>query len=372
MAEATEVISPVLPDYGDACITNVSAALRHPTGKPPYWVPEPALGARQVVLLVLDGLGWDQLTPRQTVAPTLAAMLGGPITSVAPTTTATALTSITTGLPPAGHGIVGYRVRVGQGDVLNVLRWRTAQGDARVEHVPHEFQVQQAFDGERPPVVTRAEFGATGFTLAHLPDVRLHGWRLPSSLPVRVGELLTAGEPFVYAYYDGIDKTAHEHGFGAFYDAELRAADRLVADIASDLPPGAALVVTADHGQVEVGDSVITLAPEVLAHTWLVSGEGRFRWLHARPGERDVLRDQADQAYAHVAWVLTVDELEEQGWFGGRLSAAGRDRLGDVALIAHQDVAFADPADTGELTLRCRHGSATRAEMLVPLIAVSH
>ncbi|MHB8466866.1 MAG: alkaline phosphatase family protein [Acidimicrobiales bacterium] len=360
---------PMLPEYTGACIANVVSALRNRDGDPPAWLP-PAARAPQVALLVLDGLGWEQLRARADLAPTLTSMTGGPITSVAPTTTATALTSITTGLPPAAHEVVGYRVRVGDTSVLNVLRWRTAAGDA-TDIVPGEFQAQPVFGGSAPPVVTRAEFEPTGFTHAHLPGVRLHGWRLGSSIPVIVGELLRAGEPFVYAYYDGIDKVAHDRGFGAYYDAELATVDRLVADIASRLPDGAALVVTADHGQVAVGDAVIALAPDVLAATRLVSGEGRFRWLHACPGEHELLAKRAHAEYDDVAWVRTVDELEGEGWFGGPLTAAGRSRLGDVALIAHRPVAFSDPADTGESTLRCRHGSATSAEMLVPLLAVS-
>ncbi|HEY2428817.1 MAG TPA: alkaline phosphatase family protein [Acidimicrobiales bacterium] len=359
---------PLLPDYGGACITNVVRALTD-GGPPPAWLPAPAVGAAQVVLFVLDGLGWDQLRERPGVAPTLASMVGGPITSVAPTTTAVALTSITTGLTPAQHEVLGYRVRVAGDEVLNVLRWRTAAGDARQQVVPSEFQTHPTFGGTTPAVVTRAEFAATGFTVAHLAGTRLHGWRMASSLAVEVGALLAAGEPLVYAYYDGIDKVAHEHGFGAFYDAELRAADRLAADLAADLPPGAAMVVTADHGQVEVGDASLMLTPELLGDTVLVSGEGRFRWLHARPGCAARLREAAEAQFGHLAWIRSVDELEADGWFGGRLSPAGRSRLGDVALIPYEPVAFTDPRDTGELALRCRHGSATAAEMLVPLVA---
>jgi hypothetical protein len=361
--------APVLPDYGDACLTNVVAALLGRCTND--WVPDVVRAARQIALLVLDGLGWEQLRARPHLAPTLTAMAGGAITSVAPTTTATALTSITTGLPPAGHGIVGYRIRAGPAEVLNVLRWRTAAGDARVEHVPEVYQSAPIFGGTLPPVVTRADFASTGFTRAHLPGARLDGWSSASSLAVNVGRHLRAGEPFVYAYYDGIDKVAHERGFGEHYDAELRAADRIVADVAAALPSGAALVVTSDHGQVEVGDAVYPLGPDILAHASLVSGEGRFRWLHARPGELELLRSRADAAFGDVAWVHTVDELEAAGWFGGPLSQAGRDRLGDVALVPHQPIAFADPADTGEVSLRCRHGSLTSAEMYVPLLAVS-
>jgi len=359
-----------VPDYDGACIANLLPALRSP-GAPPTWLPAPAIGARQIVLLVLDGLGWEQLRERPGLMPCLSGLAGGPVTSVAPTTTASALTSITTGLPPAGHGVLGYRVKVGRGEVLNVLRWRTPSGDARREVVPEQFQPHPVF-GARPfPVVTRAEFATTGFTRAHLPGAPFWGWRVQSSLTVTVRALLDAGEPLVYAYYDGVDKVAHEYGFGPHLDAELRAADLLVADLAGALPPGAALVVVADHGQVEVGDASLPLGPDLLAHSWLVSGEGRFRWLHARPGMVGRVAEEAEAAFGGVAAVRTREELEDAGWFGGRLTDAGRSRLGDVALIAREAVAFTDPADPGELTLRCRHGSLTAAEMLVPLLAVA-
>ena len=97
----------------------------------------------------------------------------------------------------------------------------------------------------------------------------------------------------MYAYYEGIDKVAHAEGLGDFYDDELRAADRLVADVLEVLPPGAVLVVTADHGQVDVGNSVVVLGPEIMEGLTLISGEGRFRWLHTRPGAIDDVVDAA-------------------------------------------------------------------------------
>lgn len=321
------------------------------------------------MLLVLDGLGWEQLQARLDLAPTLAAMAGGPITTVAPTTTATALTSISTGLSPADHGVLGYRVRVGESEVLNVLRWRTAGGDARDRYPPDKFQTQSSFAGACPPVVTRAEFSSTGFTRAHLAGTRLAGWRVPSGMVVQVAHLLEAGEPFVYAYYDGIDKVAHEKGFGPYYDAEVTAADRLVGDLAAVLPPGAALLVTSDHGQVQVDAEPIPVAPELMADVAFLSGEGRFRWLHTEPGTTARVAAAAQERYGHLAWVRTREEVVDEGWLGGPLSPEFERRLGDVAIVAFEPVAFLDPHDTGELQLFCRHGSLTPAEVLVPLLA---
>lgn len=360
------VEEPLLPDYEGACIASVVPALLGHRAPAP-WMPQAALDAHQVVLLVLDGMGWDQVQQRRSLVPTLSAMAGGPITSVVPSTTSTALTSITTGLPPGEHGIVGYRMAV-HGEVLNVLRWATPAGDAYQSIPPPKLQAASPFLGERPPVVTRAEYKRSGFTGVHLDPARFCGYRTLATLEAEVERYLRQSEPFVYAYYDGLDKVAHEYGLGEHYDAELSWLDVLVDRLLSRLPRGAALVVTADHGEVEVLDPPIALSADVLSNCSMQSGEGRFRWLHARAGRGRDLFDAAAAHHADDAWVLTRDDVIDGGWFGPMVTEAARARLGDVALVARRDVAFHDPLDTGPYRLVGRHGSVTRAEMLVPLL----
>ncbi len=357
---------PYLPDYAGGCISNVVPALLE-WDEAPDWLPRPAVGAEQVVLLVLDGLGWEQLQDHAHLVPTLASLAGGPVTSVVPTTTATALTSITTGLPPGEHGVVGYRMAV-EGEVLNVLRWSTDSGDARVRFPPERLQDVSPFAGQRPPIVTKAEFATSGFSGAHLHQVRFHGYRLPSTMLVHLRRLLQANEPFVYAYYDGLDKVGHEYGFGDCYESELVTLDRLVADIIDMLPTGAALVITADHGQVETGGNVTTPHSQVLAETSMQSGEGRFRWFHARPGRSHALLEALTTHHGHQGWIRTRDEAISQGWYGSKVSDMARARMGDVLLAPWGTMAFLEPADTGPFQLVGRHGSVTSAEMLVPLI----
>jgi predicted AlkP superfamily pyrophosphatase or phosphodiesterase len=361
------VDKPVLPDYSGGCISNVVPAILDATVDPPAWLPAEVLDASQVVVLVLDGLGWDQLTERRHLAPVLSSMVGGPITSVAPSTTATALTSITTGLAPGEHGVMGYRVAVA-GEVLNVLRWSTAQGDARQRIDPRVFQGNDPFCSQRPCIVNKADFASSGFSTAHLLGSRFRGYRQISTMLVELRRSLQAGEPFVYTYYDGIDKVSHEYGLGEFYDAELEAVDRLVADVLGLLPRDAVLVITADHGQVHVGDHIITPHADVLANVAMQSGEGRFRWLHARSGRQQAVLEAATAHHGDVAWVVTRDQTVDEGWWGERVTDAARDRLGDVALVAFEPVSFHDPADSGPFELIGRHGSLTPAEMYVPLL----
>ena len=315
---ARVIPEPVLPDFDGACLSNLVPVLLAQVARPgtaertaavsqvPPWLPAPLTRARQIVLLVLDGLGWEQLTERRALAPTL-----------------------------------------------------------------DQFQPHRSFPGARGPVpvVSRADYGPTGFSAAHLGDAVLHGWHSPSGLVVEVDALLRSRAPFVYAYYDGIDRVAHARGLGEHYASELQAVDRLVADLLSVLPPGAVLAVTADHGQVEVGPTVEVIPAELMTEVQLISGEGRFRWLHVRPGAADDVAAAARQVFGHLAWVRTAAEVVEEGWLGGQPTPTVASRLGDVALVPFEPTAFLDPADTGELRLAARHGSLTSAEMLVPLLA---
>ncbi len=372
--------SPLLPDYRGACIANVVPTLitgNDPPEADPDWLPATARRADQVVLLVLDGLGWEQLRSHAALAPTLSGAEGmeRPITSVAPTTTACALTSITTGRPPSEHGLLGYRLALDD-QILNVLRWTVGSGrsrDVRREVPARRMQPYPSFPGatRTVPVVSKSDFGGTGFTAAHLGNSPLHGYGVLSSLPVEVGRLLRNGEPLVYAYYDGVDRVAHKSGLGELYDAELVAADRLVADLVDQLPPGAALVVTADHGQVDVGPHVELLGRDVMASVRFLSGEGRFRWVHAKQGAAADLEASLAERYGESTWVMSREQTIDEGLFGGPLRDELIDRLGDVALLPHEPIAFVDPADTGESRLQSRHGSLTADELLVPLVALA-
>jgi hypothetical protein len=330
------------------------------------WLPDAVRGARSVVVLVLDGFGWDALEANRARLPTLSELDGGPVPTVVPSTTATALTSLTTGLAPAQHGVVGLRVRV-DGSVLNILSW---QSERRHPPDPQTVQRHTPFLGRDVPVVTKAEFRGSAFTDVHLRGARFFGWHAVSSLVEHCRRLTEAGEPFVYAYYPGIDTVAHAHGLrDGFYDAELIATDRLVSDVLDVLPSSCALVVTSDHGQVHVGpDGWLPLGP-LAELVEACSGDGRFRYLHARRGRARELLDAARAEHGAHAWVFGRSELLDAGWLGPQPTAATTRRVGDVVLAARDAVAFVDPALEREARLMSAHGSFTAAEMLVPVVA---
>ncbi len=357
--------APVPPAHGRGCLSDLVPAMLGPA---PADLPVEIDTRRPIVLVVLDGLGWEQLRARPALTPTLHAMVGGHITSVAPSTTATALTSITTGLTPGEHGVVGYRMAIDD-QIMNSLRWWSAdRGDLRRQIPPDTVQPYEPFLGQRVEYVSKAEFATTGFTGAHLRGARLHCYRTTAVMVNEIARVVRDGAPFVYAYYDGVDKVAHEYGLDDRYDAEVGFVDRLVGDVIAAVPAGTQVFVTADHGQVDCGHDLRPISDDVLALTAGLSGEARFRWLHAAPGaERDLL-DAALDAHGSDTWVRSLDEMIDDAWFGPSMRNEVRRRYGDVALLPFEPFGFDDPDDGGPFPLIGRHGSLTAAEMLVPLL----
>jgi hypothetical protein len=335
-------------------------------GRTPAGLPAWVGAATPQVLLLVDGLGWRLYQRFAALMPALAEFAGGAITSVAPSTTAAALPSLTTGRPPGEHGMLGDRMRVG-GALLNVLQWSVVAG---TPPIPASVQPHTPFAGRPVPVVTNAKFAGSGFSEAHLRGAPFYGYSDAGGLIDRVGDAIRAGAPVVYAYFPDADRTAHEHGLDhESFAGVLATADAVVHGIRRHVPASGALIVTADHGHVTVDPAqrvdLTPLAPLLSA----IAGSARFRYLHARPGAaRELLAAARELAGPH-AWVCDRAALVASGWLGPRTSPVIAGRLGDVILAARNAATLVDPAEGRLNDLVTVHGSLTADEMLVPLLA---
>src|SRR5262249_37760699 len=151
--------------------------------------------------------------------------------------------------------------------------------------------------------VTRSEFRNTGFTQAHLRGGRFVGWQTTATLVQQCRRLVTEGEPFVYAYYPGVDTVAHEFGLhDGYYAGELAFVDELVRDLLDALPADAALLVTSDHGQVHLEDDDWLDVKELSPYIETMAGDGRFRSLYAPRGGGRELADAARDLVGDKAW----------------------------------------------------------------------
>ncbi|MDT3397690.1 alkaline phosphatase family protein [Streptomyces sp. B1866] len=380
-----------VPPYGSRTLADLLPAVAAGLGVPGLASGLDLAPADRVCVFLVDGLGWELLRAHPEQAPFLTSLLptslggaGAPLAAGFPSTTATSLASVGTGLPPGAHGLPGYTVAdPATGRLMNQLRWEPWADPHAWQPHPTVFQLADAA-GVHTCQVSAPAFEHTPLTRVALSGGTFHG-RLSGEerMDLAAAELAAADRALVYTYYSEVDGKGHRHGTDSdAWRAELAYADRLAQRLAEQLPPRSALYVTADHGMVDIPFDPAARIDfdddwELRAGVALLGGEGRARHVYAVPGAaadvlavwRDVLGDRM--------WVAGRDEAVEAGWFGppgapgGGVDGRVYPRIGDVVAAACADVAVvASVSEPKESAMVGLHGSMTPAEQLVPLLEV--
>lgn len=374
------------PCYGTASLSDllpaVAAGLGVTTAPPTGLNLRPA---DRICVFLVDGLGWDLLRAHPAEAPYLNSLLGTslngtgrPLTAGFPSTTATSLASVGTGLPPGMHGLVGYTVRdPAIGKLMNQLRWQPWTDPYAWQPYPTVFQLTHAAGVETCQVSSPA-FAQTPLTKVALSGGTFHG-RLTGEerMDFAARRLAAADRTLVYTYYSELDTMGHRHGVNSdAWRGQLMMVDHLAQRLAEQLPPRTALYITADHGMVDIPfdpDSRIDFDEdwELGAGVALLGGEARARHIYAVPGAAGDVHAVWSQVLGDRMWVASRDEALAAGWFGQGLDDRVHERIGDVVAAAHDDVAVvASRSEPHESAMVGLHGSMTPAEQLVPLLEV--
>jgi hypothetical protein len=332
--------------------------------------------SRYVVVLI-DGLGWNLLRRAVVAAPFFRSLLGGalPITSAVPSTTVTSLGSLGTGQPPGQHGLVGYTSRVpSTGEILNGLTWES-------DLVPTIYQSKPTFferASESDVFVTSvalARFQGTGLTEAALRGAAFVPFSDESAEDLRIALIVDAAlrgdRAVVYAYERELDHYGHVHGCNSVdWLQQLGRIDAMCARLRAALPSQVTLIITGDHGMVDIPSDQRIVAeddPALMAGVSALAGEARFRQLYVDQELPSRVADRWRARLGELAWVRTRDEAIDEGWFA-TIDDQLRERWGHVLVALRGDWAVMTSAFPREYTLIGMHGSLTPAEMLVPLL----
>lgn len=377
-------LEPVAPRFGGGSLADVlpsACALLGVSGAVDLLGLQPRLaGVRRIAVLLVDGLGWYQIPTAAPYAPTLAglaATAGVPLTVGFPSTTPTSLVSLGTGTPSGPHGVLGFTVRVpGTDRVLSHIEWRGDPEPLRWQPVATWYERARAA-GVAVTVVSRPEFAGSGLTLAANRGGDYRGAADADALAVRMLAALAAGAgpTLVSGYHPDLDRHGHLSGVdSAPWRLAAATVDRLLARLVDGLPPDAALLVTADHGQLNVPAGHrfdLDTDPRLRAGVRVVAGEPRVRYLHVEPGaEADVVAAWS-AVLGPAAWVATRAEAVATGWFGP-VPEEHLARIGDVVVVCRDTYAVLATRSEPPMASRlvAYHGSDTAAEMTVPLLVL--
>ncbi len=350
--------------------------------KSPPSFPKMSSPVKTAVVIVVDGLGYSNLKSRKGYARFLWSQRMERIETVAPSTTGAALTTITTGVLPGEHGLIGYRIRDPRSGALvtTLNEW------SHVSQTRDWQQAETVFERASASGTRSAVIGRHGHRKSGLTDAILTGadYLSAASIPARfqqAEQAVRSGDyGIVYVYVDELDREAHSAGWLSDGWSELlESLDSELRNFVAGLPPRIGVTLTADHGIVDVPQSRHVLYDEdteLMRDIAMVGGEPRFRYLYLTEGEASSLGRRADEvaerwraAWGSAASIHTRAEAIDSGMFG-TVQPDVRERMGDVIVIANDDRAFysAGPGDVKSRGMIGQHGGLSPAEIGIPLV----
>jgi hypothetical protein len=334
----------------------------------------------RVAVVLVDGMGWHLLPELAGSAPLLASVLAGhagrvgELTCTFPSTTPSSLVSLGTGAEPGEHGILGFTLNVpGTDRVLNHVRWRDDPPPTEWQPLPTWFgRLRQA--GIDARAVLPAHFIGSGLTEAAYRGARFCPTNPTDDYARELADELHTGPGLVYGYTAGLDTAAHLFGIGSpQWHTAAAHVDALLTRMVETLPPTAALLVTADHGGLNVPPDAradLDTDPRLAAGVRVVAGEPRVRYLHTEPGAAVDVQAAWSEVLDGRAQVHSREQAVATGMFG-KVNPRHLPRIGDVVVVCTGDTAVLatghEPPETARLI--GFHGAATAEEMAIPLIA---
>ena len=334
---------------------------------------------RRVVVVLVDGMGWHLLPELAADAPLLASVLAGgagqldELACTFPSTTPTSLASLATGVAPGRHGILGFTVKLPETDrVLNHIWWRDDPPASQWQPVPTWFE-RLRWAGVGARAVLPAAFLGSGLTEAVYRGAQFLAATDDDDYAQLVVDQLRAEPGLVYAYTAALDTAAHLFGVGSpEWHAAGAYVDALLTRLVEALPPDAALLITADHGGLNVPESRridLDADSRLSAGVRVVAGDPRVRYLYTEPGAASDVIAAWSELLAGRAEVRSRDDAVAAGLFGSVLPDH-LPRIGDVVVSCLGDTAVLtgthEPPEVAQLV--GFHGAGDPVEMAIPLI----
>ncbi|HSL36037.1 MAG TPA: alkaline phosphatase family protein [Arthrobacter sp.] len=376
---------PAAPAFGVRSIAEVLTSAAASVGVPGFDNRLNLPAAKRICVVLADGLGRNLLKQKSAHTPFLRAVMQSgqgqvPVSldSAFPSTTAASLASFGTGLAAGQHGMVGYDVLdPDQDQVVNMLGGWDAGVDPELWQ-PFPTVFQRSAEHVDVTTVSLPQFSDSAMTRAALRGGRYVTATTSHARTAAAAETMAgSGRSLMYFYVNELDKAGHRHGCQSpQWEHQLEELDATVKRLSETLPAGTTILLTADHGMLDVPESQridYAADPALVAGVRHTAGEPRMVHLYLEESEGESGRVRLLEAwrarFGDRIWAFTRDEAIAAGLFGA-VRAEVAPRIGDVMIAARDALAFYDTRRVRPTALEVvgQHGSLTKAEREVPLV----
>jgi predicted AlkP superfamily pyrophosphatase or phosphodiesterase len=325
------------------------------------------------VLILIDGMGQDAIDKYGDQFPIFDELKQvKKLYTNFPSTTATSLSTLGTGVLPGVHGMLGYTVRVPRSDnrLLNALKWDERVDPVMWQKVPTLFE-RAVLAGVSVTHVAAKRYAGSGFTQAALRGAKYVGANGVDEMATAVSAALKPQPSFVYTYLNTLDSAGHSDGVGSDkWLTALQQVSEFITKVKQLAPTGTRIWVTSDHGMVNSTEQVILGQDNMLLeNVTLIGGEPRARHIYIKDGAESETIIKWQEFFGSKARILSKDTAIKDGLFGPVVTEDSHDRLGDLIAIANNDLILVDPARVREETSMVgHHGGVTDIEVEIPLL----
>jgi hypothetical protein len=324
-------------------------------------------------LILIDGMGQDAVNKYGDQFPIFEELENvRTIYTNFPSTTATSLSTLGTGVLPGVHGMLGYTVRVPRSDnrLLNALKWDERVDPVMWQKVPTLFE-RAVLAGVSVTHVAAKRYEGSGFTQAALRGAKYVGANGIDEMVTAVSSALVAQPSFVYTYLNTLDSAGHSDGVGSDkWLTALAQISEFITKVKESVPTGTRIWITSDHGMVNSTKQIILGQDnDLLENVLLIGGEPRARHIYINEGVQEETVAKWREFLGNSAKVFSKSEAIADGLFGPVVSEDASDRMGDLIAIANDDLILVDPARVREETSMVgHHGGITDIEVEIPLL----
>jgi hypothetical protein len=324
-------------------------------------------------LILIDGMGQDAVNKYGDQFPIFEELKNvRTIYTNFPSTTATSLSTLGTGVLPGVHGMLGYTVRVPRSDnrLLNALKWDERVDPVMWQKVPTLFE-RAVLSGVSVTHVAAKRYEGSGFTQAALRGAKYVGANGIDEMVTAVSSALVAQPSFVYTYLNTLDSAGHSDGVGSDkWLTALAQISEFITKVKESVPTGTRIWITSDHGMVNSTKQIILGQDnDLLENVLLIGGEPRARHIYINEGAQEETVTKWREFLGDSAKVFSKSEAIADGLFGPVVSEDASDRMGDLIAIANNDLILVDPARVREETSMVgHHGGITDIEVEIPLL----
>ena len=324
-------------------------------------------------LILIDGMGQDAVNKYGDQFPIFEELKNvRTIYTNFPSTTATSLSTLGTGVLPGVHGMLGYTVRVPRSDnrLLNALKWDERVDPVMWQKVPTLFE-RAVLSGVSVTHVAAKRYEGSGFTQAALRGAKYVGANGIDEMVTAVSSALVAQPSFVYTYLNTLDSAGHSDGVGSDkWLTALAQISEFITKVKESVPTGTRIWITSDHGMVNSTKQIILGQDnDLLENVLLIGGEPRARHIYINEGAQEETVAKWREFLGDSAKVFSKSEAIADGLFGPVVSEDASDRMGDLIAIANDDLILVDPARVREETSMVgHHGGITDIEVEIPLL----